>query len=108
MLSLDFSNLWPSGVTALGGRLFSIYVFASFSLSFITLTYQIVVMETMETYKGFYITGKAGLVHAFSPGPYVAGAIYKQGPREFHRRGYALRVALVQDDGSGLSRVPRP
>ena len=37
-------------------------------------------METMETYKGFYITGKAGLVHAFSPESYVAGAIYKQGP----------------------------
>jgi hypothetical protein len=33
----------------------------------------------VEEYKSFFISGKAGLVHAFSPKSYVAGAIYKQG-----------------------------
>ena len=30
-------------------------------------------------YQGYWISGKAGLVHACSPESYVAGAIYKQG-----------------------------
>jgi hypothetical protein len=33
----------------------------------------------MEQYRGYWISGKGGLVHAFSAESYVAGAIYKQG-----------------------------
>ena len=33
----------------------------------------------LREYKGYWISGTAGLVHAFSPDSYVAGAIYKQG-----------------------------
>ncbi len=34
-------------------------------------------METMETYKGYYISGTAGVVHPFSPESYPEGRIYK-------------------------------
>ena len=33
----------------------------------------------LHEYKGFWISGNAGLIHAFSPESYVAGAIYKKG-----------------------------
>jgi hypothetical protein len=33
----------------------------------------------LQQYKDFYISGKAGLVYAFNPESYVAGAIYRQG-----------------------------
>jgi hypothetical protein len=31
----------------------------------------------MEQYRGYWISGKAGLVHPFSPESYPAGQIYK-------------------------------
>jgi hypothetical protein len=33
----------------------------------------------METYKGFFIAGRAGMVHPFSRESYPAGSVYRQG-----------------------------
>jgi hypothetical protein len=60
----------------------------------------------LQMYKGFYISGTAGMVHPFSPESYPAGKIYKPGPAGSIEE--VTRFSLhVQDDGSGFSRVLR-
>jgi hypothetical protein len=60
----------------------------------------------LQEYKCYWISGKAGLVHAFSPESYVARDL-QTGGRESDRRGYPLRIAVVRDDGIGFSGVLR-